>query len=115
MLAAPFRLRQSADFQTTVRQGVRAGRPNLVVHVLLGQVDRPARIGFTVGAQVGGSVTRHRVTRQLRELSRPHMTTLPAGATVVVRALPGAASANFRGLSVELNEALVSAVRKAQR
>ena len=115
MLAAPFRLRQSADFQTTVRQGVRAGRPNLVVHVLCGQADRPARIGFTVGAQVGGSVTRHRITRQLRELSRPYMTTLPAGATVVVRALPSAATTSFQDLSVDLHEAFASALRKAQR
>ena len=115
MLAAPSRLRQSADFQQTVRQGVRAGRSNLVVHLLLRQVNEPARIGFTVGAQVGGSVTRHRLTRQLRELARPLTLTLPQGADVVVRALPGAATASFRELSVELADAADSALRKASR
>ncbi|MDP2012983.1 MAG: ribonuclease P protein component [Actinomycetota bacterium] len=115
MLAAPFRLRQSADFQATVRQGVRAGRTNLVVHLLCRQVDEPARIGFTVGAQVGGSVTRHRLTRQLRALSRPLLPSLPAGTNVVVRALPTAATVEFQTLAVEFPEALASALRKAQR
>ncbi|HBJ72920.1 MAG TPA: ribonuclease P protein component [Actinobacteria bacterium] len=115
MLAAPSRLRQSADFQQTVRQGVRAGRPHLVVHLLFRQVEEPARIGFTVGAQVGGSVTRHRVTRQLRALSQPLLRTLPAGTNVVVRALPNAATVGFQTLAAELPEALSSALRKAQR
>ncbi|MDO8733363.1 MAG: ribonuclease P protein component [Actinomycetota bacterium] len=115
MLAAPFRLRQSAEFQQTVRQGVRAGRPNLVVHLLLHQIDESARIGFTVGAQVGGSVTRHRLTRQLRELSRPLLSTLPAGTTVVIRALPCAASAGYPVLAAEFSDALAAALRKAQR
>ncbi len=115
MLAAPSRLRQSADFQATVRQGARAGRTNLVVHLLCRQVDEPARIGFTVGAQVGGSVTRHRLTRQLRALCRPLITTLPAGTDVVVRALPSAAHSDFSVLAVELPDALASALRKAQK
>ncbi|MDO9485542.1 MAG: ribonuclease P protein component [Actinomycetota bacterium] len=115
MLAAPSRLRQSADFQQTVRQGVRAGRPHLVVHLLCRQVDEPARIGFTVGAQVGGSVTRHRVTRQLRELSRPLMATLPPGSNVVVRALPAITHTRYHELAHELSEALLAAMRKAQR
>lgn len=115
MLAAPFRLRQSADFQQTVRQGVRAGRSNLVVHLLFRQVNEPARIGFTVGAQVGGSVIRHRLTRQLRALSRPLVSTLPAGSQVVVRALPSAAAASYAVLAAELPEAFAAALRKAQR
>ena len=115
MLAAPYRLRQSADFQQTVRQGVRAGRPNLVVHLLCRQVDQPARIGFTVGAQVGGSVIRHRLTRQLRALGRPLLASLPDGTEVVVRALPRAAQSSFRTLSLELPDAVASALRKAQR
>jgi ribonuclease P protein component len=115
MLAAPSRLRQSADFQATVRQGARAGRSSLVVHLLCRQVDEPARIGFTVGAKVGGSVTRHRLTRQLRAICKPLLTTLPAGTDVVVRALPGAAGAQFSVLATELPDALASALHKARR
>jgi len=115
MLAAPSRLRQSADFQATVRQGVRAGRSNLVVHLLRRQIAAPARIGFTVGAQVGGSVTRHRLTRQLRAVSRPLVAELPAGTDVVVRALPSAATVGYAALAAELPEALFAALRKAQR
>jgi len=113
MLAAPARLRQSADFQLTVRRGVRAGRANLVVHVLARADDQPTRVGFTVGSQVGGSVVRHRITRQLRALVAPMLPSLPSGANVVVRALPSAAQCGRPALARDLHEALGAAVRKA--
>lgn len=113
MLAAPHRLRRSRDFTLTVRQGARAGRPSLVVHCLLGAGHEPARVGFTVGGSVGGSVVRHRVTRQLRALSQPLLPTLPEGATVVVRALPSAVTCDHADLAAQLQGALATALRKA--
>ncbi|MDD2858075.1 MAG: ribonuclease P protein component [Candidatus Nanopelagicales bacterium] len=113
MLAAPHRLRRSRDFTLTVRRGARAGRPDLVVHCLLTAVDEPARIGFTVGASVGGSVARHRVSRRLRALAMPLVPTLPAGASVVVRALPGASTCSHADLQDQMRGAVAAAVRKA--
>jgi ribonuclease P protein component len=82
-----------------------------VVHL-----DRPSdagapRAGFVVSKAVGGSVQRHRVTRRLRHLVRPRLADLPAGARLVVRALPPAATAS----SLELAEDLDSGLRAARR
>jgi ribonuclease P protein component len=113
MLAAPHRLRRSRDFTLTVRRGARAGRSDLVVHCLLSPGDEPARIGFTVGASVGGSVIRHRVSRRLRALAQPLIPSLPAGATIVVRALPGASTSTHADLDDQMRGAVATALRKA--
>ena len=99
MLPAPARLRRSEDFRTTVRHGVRAGRPTLVVHadlvehVVPEDDPLPAQVGFVVSRRVGNAVTRNRVKRRLRHLAAAR---LEQGARsdlrVVVRALPAAAT-----------------------
>ena len=80
-------------------------------------LDRPSdvgvpRAGFVVSKAVGGSVRRHRVTRQLRHLVRPRLADLPPGARLVVRALPPAASASSAELAADLDSGLRSARRK---
>ncbi|NCX76571.1 MAG: ribonuclease P protein component [Actinobacteria bacterium] len=44
------------------------------------------KIGFIVAGNVGGSVRRHRVARQLRHASRQSLHILPKSSLVVVRA-----------------------------
>jgi ribonuclease P protein component len=63
---------------------------------------------------VGGSVVRHAVVRRLRHQLAPRLRALPAGSRVVVRALPGAASASSAELAAELDRALARALDKAQ-
>jgi ribonuclease P protein component len=111
MLAAAQRLRRSSDFAAAVRSGRRSGRGTVVVHLL---IDEPAqaptaRAGFVVSKAVGNAVTRNRVRRRLRHLVRPHLDELPAGARLVVRALPAAAGASFQTLDAELAAALTAA------
>ncbi|MDN4477809.1 ribonuclease P protein component [Demequina sp. SYSU T00039] len=114
MLPARSRLRASADFQSAMRRGTRAGRRTLVVHIALtGDAERMA--GFAVSKAVGGAVVRNRVKRRLRALMADRIDHLPAGSRVVVRALPDAADAEFSTLARELDDALGSAVRKASR
>ncbi|WP_306215330.1 ribonuclease P protein component [Actinoplanes sp. RD1] len=113
MLAAAQRLRRSTDFAAAVRGGRRAGRGTVVVHLLL---DEPAqasqaRAGFVVSKAVGNAVVRNKVRRRLRHLVRPRLDELPAGATVVVRALPSAAEASFETLGTDLDAALAAARR----
>jgi len=91
VLPAPNRLRSSADFARTVRGGVRAGRPTLVVHALL-RDGNMTRVGFVVSKAVGGAVVRNRVKRRLRAMIRPLVSTATTGCDVVVRALPAAAT-----------------------
>lgn len=115
MLPAPARLRRSEDFRTTVRHGVRAGRPTLVVHadlvehVVPEDDPLPAQVGFVVSRRVGNAVTRNRVKRRLRHLAAAR---LEQGARsdlrVVVRALPAAATRPER-----LEEDFLQAWRRA--
>jgi ribonuclease P protein component len=102
------RLTSRQDFTRTVRAGRRAGRGTLVVH-LLPAAHPPAeqaRVGFVVGRAVDGSVRRHRVARRLRHLVRDRLSRLPAGALVVVRALPAARDASSATLGQDLDVAL---------
>ncbi len=83
-------MRSSADFRTTVRRGVRVGRPTVVVHA--DAVDgSDVLVGLVVSKAVGNAVTRNSVKRQLRHLARGVLPQTPAGSRVVLRALPPAA------------------------
>ena len=130
------RMRRSEDFRRTVRLGVRAGRRTLVVHAFreppapelddplrdgplldaegAGTAGRAPQVGFVVSKTVGSAVCRNRVRRRLRHLTRPHLSELSAGTTVVVRALPHAATAG-PDLSTDLDAAWASALAKLGR
>jgi ribonuclease P protein component len=70
-----------------------------------------ARAGFVVSKAVGNAVVRNKVRRRLRHLVRPLLAELPDGTTLVVRALPAAATATFSALSKDLEAALAAARR----
>jgi ribonuclease P protein component len=74
----------------------------------LTRTGSPVRVGFVVSKAVGNSVVRHRVSRRLRHLVRDRLGTLAPGSTLVVRALPAAATAS----SAELGNDLDAAVRR---
>jgi ribonuclease P protein component len=87
VLAKAARLRTADEFRTTVRRGVRCGRPTLVLHML--RTDNPpSRAGFVVSKAVGNAVRRNRVKRQLRHLVAARLNQTPFAVDVVVRALP---------------------------
>lgn len=120
MLPARARLRSSDDFRTCVRKGVRVGRGTLVLHAHLdahsdaaGDTGSP-RVGFVVSKAVGGAVVRNRVKRRLRHLSAAQLASTPSRATVVVRALPAAATAGDE-LARDLATAWAQALAKAMR
>jgi ribonuclease P protein component len=116
VLAAAQRLRRSGDFAAAIRGGRRVGRGTVVVHLLLEEPAQAttARAGFVVSKAVGNAVVRNKVRRRLRHLVRPLLDDLPAGSTLVVRALPKAADAGFPVLSSDL-EAALAAARKPRR
>ena len=72
----------------------------------LADVDAMPRIGFVVSKAVGNSVVRHRVTRRLRHVLRDRLGTVRPGCTLVVRALPSAASAASAELGSDIDAAL---------
>jgi ribonuclease P protein component len=107
-------MRRSGQFTTTVRSGRRGSSRALLVHVVVpapGVSCAAAQVGFVVGRAVGPAVVRNRVRRRLRHLVRERLTRLPAGAAVVVRAHPVAATLSSSQLGAELDQALGRSLR----
>lgn len=102
---------RSAEFSHTVKHGVRAAQPDVVVHAYRDSDEAPARIGFIVAKSVGGAVDRHRVTRRLRHAVRPMLADLDPTERIVVRALPGSRTAS----SARLEEQVHAGLRRAHR
>jgi ribonuclease P protein component len=114
------RIRRTEDFRAVLRGPGRAATPTLVVHAGYLPVGEdadpraphpPARAGFVVNRAVGGSVVRHRVTRQLRHLTARRLVEVPDGVGLVVRALPAAADATSDTLARDLARGFARAVR----
>ncbi|ANE78397.1 ribonuclease P protein component [Mycobacterium adipatum] len=114
MLPARYRMTRSTDFGVTVRQGIRAVQPDIVVHALHdglpdGGDDGP-KIGLVVSKSVGSAVQRHRVSRRLRHVAfhliNADASDLGPRARVVIRALPGSRDAISSRLESELRTAL---------
>lgn len=114
MLTAAHRLRAAAEFTTTTRKGFRAAKSLLVAHYHLPPgATGPAKVGFTVSSAVGGSVIRHRLTRQLRAGCRALLPELPTGSRLVVRVLPAAAQAPALAVQNELRSVVTAVLDQA--
>lgn len=75
----------------------------MVVHLLSDpESDESAMVGFVVSKAVGNAVVRNGVKRRLRHASAPLAASLPAGTTVVVRALPASAGTSYAALDADL-------------
>lgn len=116
MLPKRARLRRRTDFDEVFRNGSRAAGRMLVVHLCppSSASTTGTRVGFVVGRQIGGSVMRHRVLRQLRALVRTRLDEIPSGSQVVVRALPAAAGSDSADLGGDLDVALARAARRSR-
>jgi ribonuclease P protein component len=105
MLPASARLRKSSEISAVMKSGTRFSAKLVVLHVALGTSGQ-SKVAFVVGKNVGNSVIRHRVTRQLRHIVSPVLSKFPIGSHVVVRALPAAATATFTQLTENLEFAM---------
>lgn len=114
MLPEPYRLRHRSDFSATVRGGRRMGRRDLVVHAARRDTadslvsfgtDGP-RFGLVVSKAVGPAVIRHRVARRFRHICVGLVDAVPVDTDVVIRALPGSATASSRELDRQLRSVL---------
>jgi ribonuclease P protein component len=68
----------------------------LVVYLYSTMTKAPAQAGLIISKNVGGSVIRHKVARQIRHSLRDHIEKFPPGAHVVVRALSGCAGKDLK-------------------
>lgn len=73
------------------------------------------QVGFVVSKAVGGAVVRNAVRRRLRGLVMEHIDAVPQGTDVVVRALPGAAGADYATLGADFRSALAASMERAAR
>ena len=69
--------------------------------------------GFAVSKAVGGAVIRNRVKRRLRAICSDILPGIPRGSSIVVRALPPAASATFAQLNADVRAATERATARA--
>lgn len=108
MLPAQYRMNRAAEFGATVKRGVRAVQPDIVVYARR-DADSPGAgplIGLVVAKSVGNAVQRHRVARRLRHVARHVLDELEPGERIVIRALPGAREALSPRLEQQLRKGL---------
>lgn len=86
MLSALNRLRSSKDFARVTKTGYRATTRSLVVYFNNEPtLQSEPQIGLIVSKAIGGSVTRHRIARQLRHAAREQLHLIPPHSQVVIR------------------------------
>lgn len=108
-----------------MRSGRRCGRHDVVVHIhalprFVDSADLPTgaeaqglvldrtgpRFGLIVSTAVGNAVVRHRVARRLRHVAGALLADIDPGTDIVLRALPGAATASSQELQRQIESAL---------
>ena len=87
MLAKTARLTESGDFARATKSGLRYSTANFVGYLYPTGLNQPARAGLIINKTIGGSVTRHRIARQVRHVLQENYSQLPEGSLMVVRAL----------------------------
>jgi len=105
VLSAQNRMTRSTDFDATVKHGLRAAQPDLVVHALPGPQGAPPKVGLIISKSVGSAVQRHRVARRLRHVARSVLPELGSD-HVVIRALPSSRDAVSARLERQLRAGL---------
>jgi ribonuclease P protein component len=106
VLPAPNRLRSARDFSQITKTGYRAHSPLLALYFLT-NVNSPSRVGLIINKSVGGSVTRHRIARQIRHSIRDHLKSLPMNTQMVIRVIK-----NSEDYRLELEELMTKVIKK---
>lgn len=103
---------RSADFETTVKHGMRTVRSDMVVYWWRGSGGGP-RVGLIIAKSVGSAVERHRVARRLRHVAGSIVKELHPSDHVVIRALPSSRHVSSARLEQQLRCGLRRAVELA--
>jgi ribonuclease P protein component len=98
VLAKPNRLTRGSEYKAVVRRGARCAGAHTVTYVGDAGESPSARFGFIVSKQVGTAVVRNTVRRRLKAVCAEALPMVRPGADIVIRALPGAATADFPAL-----------------
>ncbi len=111
MLPVSARLTSPQEFARTTKSGLRVTSEHFVGYLYIDPSSNDSvRAGLIIGKSVGGSVQRHRVSRQIRHSLAPLLKDFPQGSLVVIRGLK-----QNSGFSVqeEINEISTRLISKA--
>ncbi|HMP83388.1 MAG TPA: ribonuclease P protein component [Verrucomicrobiota bacterium] len=100
------RIKQSRDFSRLRREGQRTVSGCLIANWKRLPDGSRARVGVVVSGKVGGSVTRSRVRRLLRETFRLHQRDLSQPVDMVLVARPSIARQSLAGVGKDFLAAL---------
>jgi ribonuclease P protein component len=94
-------LKQNSDFRRVYARGKSAVSPRVVVYCRKNRQDRN-RLGFTVSKKLGNAVTRNRVRRRLREITRLNSERTEQGYDLILVARTRAIDAEYQKLEADV-------------
>ncbi len=113
MLPVSARLTSPQDFARTTKSGLRTTTEHFVgyLYVNPASTDQP-RAGLIIGKGVGGSVRRHRVSRQIRHAIAATLPDFPQGSLIVIRGLKQSSTVDVQSEIVEISTRLITKAAK---
>jgi ribonuclease P protein component len=118
VLPVSARLTSPQDFARTTKSGLRVTSEHFVGYLHItpvtnnSGVNKNPRAGLIIGKVVGGSVRRHRVSRQIRHALAPQLENFPEGSLIVIRGLKQSASVDVQGEVAEISSRLIAKAAK---
>jgi len=123
VLPVSARLTSPQDFARTTKSGLRVTSEHFVGYLHItpvtnnpgvnnSGVNENPRAGLIIGKAVGGSVRRHRVSRQIRHALAPQLENFPQGSLIVIRGLKQGASVDVQAEIAEISSRLIAKAAK---
>jgi ribonuclease P protein component len=106
VLAKANRITSADDYRVIVRRGAKVAGAHTVSYLRSRESGTDARFGFIVSKKVGSAVRRNLVRRRLKAVCHEALGDGVHGVDIVVRALPGAAEAEWGELRAEVLDAV---------
>lgn len=97
-----YRLRRRGDFRRTFRKGTSVANRQFVVYRSVRKEEGPVRIGISVSRKVGNAVTRNRIKRLVKEITRRWVDSLPPDTDLILIARKPAADMDFHRMKSSL-------------
>ena len=119
MLPVSARLTSPQDFARTTKSGLRVTSEHFVGYLHItpatnnsgvnnSDANENPRAGLIIGKAVGGSVRRHRVSRQIRHALAVELEKFPQGSLIVIRGLKQDSSVDVHKVNVQAEIAEIS-------
>ena len=109
VLPSSARLTTPQDFARTTKSGLRVTTTHFVGYLYIDPAStESARAGLIIGKSVGGSVRRHRISRQIRHALALELPHFPEGSLIVIRGLKQSESVDVQSEIKEISTRLIS-------